>query len=138
MEFYKLHPSIHKTYNQNVIDKVEYFWHYWDFIFTQNRDLILVDEPKFTSHISLLNKIEKHLEWNRGVSAKKLLKYFNHHPYFQSSNLIVRSDSELEKHVKILKKNLENCKPDKNKSEHLKEKDRKLLKESFSTLKLQH
>ena len=65
MRFYKLSCSISK--DEKIKLKVEYFWHFWDFLFTKNRDLILVDEPKFTSHISLLNKIEKHLERNNGI-----------------------------------------------------------------------
>lgn len=138
MKFYKLHESVHGTINQNTVDKIEYFWHYWDFIFTENRNLILVDEPKFTSHISLLNKIEKHLEWNSGISAKKLMKYFNYHPYFQNNNLIVRCDLELQEKIKTLKRYIEKCETNTNRSEHLQKNDREFLKESFTKLKLKH
>ena len=79
MKFYKLHDSISKEHSPSVKLKTEYFWHYWDFLFTENRDLILVYEPKLSSQISLINKILKHLEWNNGINAKKLLKYLNHH-----------------------------------------------------------
>lgn len=138
MKFYKLHESVYGASKQNTIEKVEYFWHYWDFLFTQKTNLILLDEPKFISHISLLNKIEKHLEWNKGISAKKLMKYFNHHAYFNQGNLIIRCDSKLKKHVSLLKKHIENCKANNEKSEHLEEIDREYLSNSFSVLRQTH
>ncbi len=106
MRFYKLSCSISKDNITN--SKVEYFWHFWDFLFTINRDLILVDEPKFTSQISLLNKIEKHLEWNNGINSKKLAKYCNHHLYFKQKNLILRTNPVLKETIKELKTDIDN------------------------------
>ena len=107
MKFYKLSDSIYKENKESVRIKTEYFWHYWDFLFTENRNLILVDEPKFISQVSLLNKIEKHLEWNSRISSRKLVKYFNNHPYFKKSNLIIRSNAKLEKQIFIIRRKVE-------------------------------
>ena len=73
MRFYSLDKKIADSLNREGIDKIEYFWHFWEFLFTANRELILVQEPQFTSQISLLNKIEKHLKYNNRINSKKLL-----------------------------------------------------------------
>lgn len=106
MRFYKLPDSIGKEINNNSKLKIEYFWHYWDFLFTENRSLILVNEPKFTSQVSLIIKIEKHLEWNNGFNIKKLNKYFNQHIYFNQKNLILRTNKELQDKIKQLKSDI--------------------------------
>ncbi|GAA0724708.1 hypothetical protein GCM10009430_29380 [Aquimarina litoralis] len=111
MKFYSLDKSIGENYKPEVIRKVEYFWHFWDFLFTTNRKLILVEEPKFISQISLLNKIEKHLKYNNGINAKKLLKY-SEHDYFKKENLILRGNSELTTKVKSFKTSIQQFKDD--------------------------
>ena len=135
MKFYRLNKSVSNQVSQDTIDKVEYFWHYWDFLFTENRDLILVNEPKFCSQISLINKIEKHLEWNNGFSANKLVKYFNQHIYFSKGNLILRGTPELLIQVQKIKTFIESCQNDLEEPTYLKIKDREHLLNTFSSLK---
>jgi len=135
MKLYKLHDTISKRHSLNVILKIEYFWHYWDFLFTENRDLILVYEPKFSSQISLIDKILKHLEWNNGINLKKLLKYFNHHQYFDKSNIILRSNKELANDIKGIKSFIENRIGSEVDNKYLSISDRGFLFEAFKKLK---
>ncbi len=107
MRFYKLTNSISDGVDDNVKLKVECFWHYWDFLFTENRDLILVNEPKFTSQLSLINKIEKHLEWNNKINLKILTKYFHQNIYFDNNNIIIRTNSQLSEKIRLLKRKIE-------------------------------
>jgi len=118
MKFYSLDKTIYKSYNEETKIKVEYFWHFWDFLFTKNRDLILSEEPKVISHITLLNKIEKHLVYNNGINSKKLLKY-SEHIYFKKDNILLRSDNLLHKRIKAFKSLVQNF--DGNRSEILEE-----------------
>lgn len=134
MRFFKLYESVSKDCKDVVKFKAEYFWHYWEFLFTENRNLILVNDPKFVSQISLINKVQKHLEWNNGVSSKKLLKYFNHHIYFNKSNLILRCNPDLSKEILRIKNLIESSKTDDESKKYLKDKDRLSLLEAFGNL----
>ena len=129
MKFYKLSNSIYKDCEINVKLKTEYFWHYWDFLFTEYRDLVLFDEPKFTSQISQINKIEKHLEWNNGINFKKLHKYFNHHLYFDKKNIILRGNVELTEKITDIKRFIES------KNDNLSADNREYLKGEFKALR---
>ncbi|MBP0903448.1 hypothetical protein ACFSKN_00965 [Mariniflexile gromovii] len=135
MKFYKLHDSISKECLPNVKLKAEYFWHYWDFLFTDNRDLILVNEPKFSSQISLISKVEKHLEWNSGINCKKLLKYFNHHSYFHKQNILLRSNDKLSNEIQSIKKRIENKEEGVDDSKYLSFSERERLRNAFKNLR---
>ncbi len=76
--------------NTNVSKRVEYFLHYWNFVFQKNTGLLFIHHEKFESHRSLINKINIQLDENGRKYAKTFNLYFVTHPYFSSNNVILK------------------------------------------------
>jgi hypothetical protein len=77
----------------NVNQRLEYFHHYWNFLFQKNTESLFIYEEKFESHRSLINKINIQLDKNGEKYANTFNLYFITHPYFSSNNIILKKSS---------------------------------------------
>ncbi|HAF30930.1 MAG TPA: hypothetical protein DCG75_17975 [Bacteroidales bacterium] len=76
--------------NLNVSKRVEYFLHYWNFLFQNNSGLLLIHQEKFESHRSLLEKLELQLTENWSKCNKRVTGFFKSHSYFEKDNILFR------------------------------------------------
>lgn len=92
MRFRKIEYIDRETGNKNinVSKRVEYFLHYWNFIFQNNSRLLLIRQEKFESHRSLLGKLELQLTENWSNCKKRVTGFFKKHSYFEKDNILFR------------------------------------------------
>ncbi len=91
--------------NINVSKRVEYFLHYWNFIFQKNTGLIFIQYEKFESHRSLIHKIEIQINENKSRYARRIEALLIKHPYFKNDNLIIRNSPKVINEINTFKNN---------------------------------
>jgi hypothetical protein len=88
LRFKFVHPKNGKQLEFTSI-KFQYFYHYWSLI-TSKHNRIFLDNNKFESHRTLLNKIIPKLKSDPKHSKKKYEKYFVNHEHFRLNNVILK------------------------------------------------
>lgn len=94
MRFRRISGYINKDDNSAVPfvnQRLEYFHHYWNFLFQKNTGALFLYDERFESHRSLFNKLDLQLDVNASRYAKSLSLYFINHKYFNKENIILRN-----------------------------------------------
>lgn len=94
---------------EHINRRLEYFHHYWNFLFQKNTGFLLLSQERFESHRSLLAKTILQIEENP-CNCYDSVKFMFAHPYF-NDNIILREDEKCSKTIKSLKS--EFCKKNK-------------------------
>ncbi|MFA5328171.1 MAG: hypothetical protein WC384_10305 [Prolixibacteraceae bacterium] len=72
--------------------RLEYFHHYWNFLFKKNAGFLLLTHEKFESHRSLLDKVRLQAEVNHKECKHPLKRILFDHEYFKNDNILLRDD----------------------------------------------
>jgi hypothetical protein len=107
MKFRKIQYGSNETnmVNVNISKRVEYFLHYWNFLFQKNSGLLFIHYEKIESHRSLIHKIELQINENKSKYAKRIESLVIVHPYFQEDNLIIRNSPKAKSELMNFKNN---------------------------------
>ena len=98
------YPNLNDTLSSNyIIQKLEYFHHYWNFLFQNNSRVLLINNEKFESHRTLLHKLNIQLSENPGRYSYAFYLYFHNHPFFQDSNILIKKSRTLNRLIQDLK-----------------------------------
>lgn len=81
------------TYVEHINRRLEYFHHYWNFLFQGNSGGLFITDEKFESHRSLFHKINIQLLENPNKYRNPLTTLFIGHPYFKQDNVILRKST---------------------------------------------
>jgi len=92
MRFVKINHYVNpdNTSAKFANQRIEYFHHYWSFLFQKKSRNILITDEKFESHPSLFHKIDIQLKNNSNHYAQQLNNLLVDHSYFSSTNIIIR------------------------------------------------
>lgn len=91
--------------NTNISKRVEYFLHYWNFVFQKNTGLLFIHHEKFESHRSLIHKIEIQINENKSRYARRIEALLIKHPYFKNDNLFIRNSPKVINEINTFKNN---------------------------------
>lgn len=85
----------------HINNRLEYFHHYWNFLFQQNVGFLLLTRERFESHRSILAKTILQVEENPKY-CYEAVKFMFDHPYF-NENIILREDEKWSTTIRSLR-----------------------------------
>ena len=121
--------------NTNISKRVEYFLHYWNFIFQKNTGLLFIQHEKLESHRSLIHKIEIQINENKKKYARRIKSLLIEHPYFQNNNLIIRNSPKTKNEIINFKNDFSNNWFNSGMGENRNESNQQIIKTEFEKIK---